>query len=73
MNAKKQPSDIQREQAAIVLTHLGKAARLVSKMSQEAFSKKDEPGGGYFNRLYWSIENQYIDLKRMFPDLEENK
>ena len=59
----------ERESAQIILTHLGKAARLAHKSAIES----DTGGYKYFYDLYRTLEDAYVDIQKKFPGIEEKK
>lgn len=66
---KKTPADKEREAAQIIITHLGKAARLASQTARES----DAAGHNFFMDLYAAMDDIYHEIQKKFPGIEEAK
>ena len=64
---KRTQAEKERERAAQILTHIGKAARLC----YECRRVNDAEGERYFDEKARELEEIYLDLKKKFPGLEE--
>lgn len=71
--AKREHSEKEREQTAIILTHIGKAARLCYECRRRNKDAGDEAGERYFDDFAYKLNDLYIDLIRKFPGLMEVK